>query len=107
VRSTIDWLKADNIDVVLVGLQYTARLARDANYFAIREALRKIAVDENILYIRRYDAMQYIAKTRANLQLMSSDNFHLNELGYQCMAEHVAHAVIANVFVKKFRPTTQ
>jgi acyl-CoA thioesterase I len=107
VRSTIDWLKADNIDVVLVGLQYTARLAKDANYFAIREALRKIAADENILYIRRYDAMQYIAKTRANLQLMSSDNFHLNDLGYQCMAEHVAHAVIANVFVKKFRPTTQ
>jgi acyl-CoA thioesterase-1 len=107
VRNTIAWLKGDGIDVVLVGLQYSARLAKDASYFAIREALRKIAADENILYVRRYDAMQFIAKTRANLQLLSSDNFHLNDLGYQCMAEHVARAVIANLFVKRFRPTTE
>ena len=41
--------------------------------------------------------MQFILQTRADLQLMSRDNFHLNDLGYQCMAEHVAHAVIAGV----------
>jgi acyl-CoA thioesterase I len=107
VRSTIEWLKADGIDVVLVGLQYSARLAKDSSYFAIREVLLKVATDENILYVRRYDAMQFIAKTRANLQFMSSDNFHLNDLGYQCMAEHVARAVIANLFIKRFRPTSE
>jgi lysophospholipase L1-like esterase len=106
VRDTVRWLKSDGIDVVLVGLQYTSRLAKDSSYFAIREVLQKIATEENILYVRRYDAMQFIARTRANLQLMSSDNFHLNDLGYQCMAEHVAHAVIASLFLKRFRPTT-
>jgi lysophospholipase L1-like esterase len=104
VRSTVDWLKANQIDVVLVGLQYTPRFAKDKSYFAILEVLRKIAAEENVLYVRRYDAMQFIAKTRANEQMMSSDNFHLNDLGYQCMAEHVAHAVIINLFVKRFRP---
>ncbi len=34
VRSTIRWLKDNRIDVVLVGVQYTIRLARDANYVA-------------------------------------------------------------------------
>ena len=34
VRSTIRWLKENRIDVVLVGVQYTVRLARDANYVA-------------------------------------------------------------------------
>jgi hypothetical protein len=34
VRSTIRWLKESKIDVVLVGVQYTVRLARDANYVA-------------------------------------------------------------------------
>jgi hypothetical protein len=34
VRSTIRWLKENKIDVVLVGVQYTERLARDANYVA-------------------------------------------------------------------------
>ncbi|MGO9007826.1 MAG: SGNH/GDSL hydrolase family protein [Beijerinckiaceae bacterium] len=107
VRETVEWLKGDGIDVVLVGLQYTSRLAKDASYFAVREVLRKIAADENILYVRRYDAMRFIALTRANLPLLASDNFHLNDLGYQCMAEHVAHAVIVGLFVKRFRPTTQ
>jgi acyl-CoA thioesterase I len=106
VRSTVRWLKADGIDVVLVGMQYSSRLAKDSSYFAIREVLRKIAAEENILYVRRYDAMQFIAMTRANLQLMANDNFHLNDLGYQCMAEHVARAVIANIYIKRFRPTT-
>jgi lysophospholipase L1-like esterase len=104
VKSTIDWLKDNKIDVVLVGMQYTSRFAKDQNYFAVRDLLQKIATDENILYIRRYDAMQFIAKTRANLEMMSRDNFHLNDLGYHCMAEHVAHAVIVSLFVRKLRP---
>ena len=70
----------------------------------IRPAEQKIAAEENILYVRRYDAMRFIAQRRANLQLMASDNFHLNDLGYQCMAEHVAHAMIVSLFVKRLRP---
>jgi acyl-CoA thioesterase I len=105
VRSTIDWLKAEKIDVVLVGLQYTPKLARDDNYKAIRDTLFKIASEENVLYIRRYDAMQFISKARA-APMMSPDDFHLNDLGYRCMAEHVAQAVIANLFVRRFRPPT-
>jgi acyl-CoA thioesterase I len=101
VRSTIRWLKENQIDIVLVGLQYTPRFARDAAYAAIRESLRRVAAEESILYVRRYDAMRFIARTRANLDLMSKDNFHLNDLGYQCMAEHVAHAVIVSLFVKR------
>ncbi len=104
VRSTIDWLKDNKIDVVLVGMQYTSRFAKDQNYFAVRDLLQKIAADENILYVRRYDAMQFIAKTRANLEMMSRDNFHLNDLGYHCMAEHVAHAVIVSLYMRKLRP---
>jgi lysophospholipase L1-like esterase len=104
VRSTVRWLKENKIDVVLVGLQYTARLARDANYAAIRDSLQKIAAEESILYVRRYDAMRFIAQRKANLQLLAGDNFHLNDLGYQCMAEHVAHAVIVSLFTDRARP---
>ncbi len=104
VKSTVAWLKENKIDVVLVGLQYAPRFSKDQNYFAVRDLLLKLAADENILYVRRYDAMQFIAKTRTNLQMMSRDNFHLNDLGYHCMAEHVAHAVIASLFVRRFRP---
>jgi acyl-CoA thioesterase I len=105
VRSTVRWLQENQIDVVLVGLQYTPRFSRDEAYAAIREVLRQIASDEKILYVRRYDAMRFIARTRANLDLMSKDNFHLNDLGYRCMAEHVAHAVIVSLYLKKPRPS--
>jgi acyl-CoA thioesterase I len=104
VKSTVDWLKENDVDVVLVGLQYTTRLAKDENYFAIKRALDKIAKDENILYIKRYDAMKFITQTRAQVHLMASDNYHLSDLGTQCMAEHVARAVIANLFLRRFRP---
>jgi lysophospholipase L1-like esterase len=104
VKSTVDWLKANNIDVVLVGLQYTTRFAKDEYYFAIKHALDKIAKDEGILYIKRYDAMKFIAQTRAKVHLMTSDNYHLSDLGTQCMAEHVARAMIANLFLRRFRP---
>ena len=67
----------------------------------IREALRKVATDENVLYVRRYEAMQFIAKTRANQDMLASDDFHLNDLGYQCMAEHIAQAVVTNLFLRR------
>ncbi len=104
VKSTIAWLKSNDIDVVLVGLQYTSRFARDESYFAIKAALDKIARDEGILYVKRYDAMKFISQTRAKVHLMTSDNYHLSELGTQCQAEHVARAMIANLFVRRFRP---
>jgi acyl-CoA thioesterase I len=106
VEPVIQWLKYNQIDVVLVGLQYAPRLTRDQNYAAIREALQAIAAKENVLYFSRYDAMRFIAQTRANLPMMSQDNFHLNDLGYQCMAEHVAHALIVSLFMKRVRPIT-
>jgi len=101
VHTAIRRLKKRNIDVVLVGLQYTPRFARDDSYTAIREALGSVASSENVLYVRRYEAMQFIAKTRANLDMLASDDFHLNDLGYQCMAEHIAQAVITNLFVRR------
>ncbi|OBS52625.1 MULTISPECIES: SGNH/GDSL hydrolase family protein [Methylosinus] len=105
VRSTIRWLKDNEIDTVLVGLQYSSRFSRDSEYFAIRDALQRVAAAENIAYVRRYDAMRFIAQNRANLQLMARDNFHLNDLGYQCMAEHIARAVIVGLFAKRRPPT--
>ncbi len=104
VRSTVDWLRDNGIDVVLVGLQYTPRFARDESYFDIRRTLEQIAKDENILYVKRYEAMRFIAQTRSHVHLMTSDDYHLSDIGTQCQAEHVAHALVANLFVRRFRP---
>lgn len=104
VRATVRWLKAQNIDVVLVGMQYVPRFSHDQAYSAIRRVLRKIAVEENVLYVRRYEAMLFIEHARANEHLMAPDQFHLNDLGYRCMAEHVARAVIISLLNKPAPP---
>jgi acyl-CoA thioesterase-1 len=104
VRSTIRWLKDNEVDTVLVGLQYSSRFSRDTEYFAIRDALQRVAAAETVAYVRRYDAMRFIAQNHANLQLMARDNFHLNDLGYQCMAEHIARAIIVGMFAKRRPP---
>ena len=101
MRTTIAEVRKRNIDLVLVGLQYTPKYARHEHYFHIRKLLDEIATEEKLLYVRRYRAMEFIATTKANLSMMASDNFHLNDLGYQCMAEHVAQAVVANLFVRR------
>jgi acyl-CoA thioesterase-1 len=106
VSKTVAVLKRKKIDVVLVGLQYTPKYARDEHYFAIREALKRVSVEQNVLYVRRYTAMEYIAKTKASIQMMAEDNFHLNDVGYQCMAEHIAQAVTANIFVRRRKPAS-
>jgi lysophospholipase L1-like esterase len=106
VGKTVAVLKRKKIDVVLVGLQYTPKYARDEHYFAIREALKRVAANQNVLYVRRYQAMEYIARTKASLRMMADDDFHLNDVGYQCMAEHIAQAVTANIFVRRRKPAS-
>ncbi|HEV2574096.1 MAG TPA: GDSL-type esterase/lipase family protein [Beijerinckiaceae bacterium] len=106
VRKTIKALRRKGIDVVLVGLQYTPNYSRDAHYFAIRDALNRIAADLNVLYVKRYSAMEFIARTKANMKMLADDGFHLNDMGYQCMAEHIANAVTANLFVRRRKPAS-
>ena len=106
VRDTVRWLKDGRADVVLVGLQYTPRYARDEHYAQIREAIARVAASESVLLVRRFDAMRFIAQTKANPEMLAADGFHLNDLGYHCMAEHVAHAVVTGVFLRR-RPPLQ
>jgi len=100
LRDTIRWLREHDIDVVLVGLQYTPRLAKDDAYMAVRATLTRVAQQEHVLHIRRYNAMEFISRTQEKIQLVGEDNLHLNDLGYHCMAEHVATAIIASLFLR-------
>lgn len=104
VSNHVRWMKGRGIDVVLVGLQYTPSVARDQHYQAIREALAEVAQEENVLLVRRFAAMQFIEKVRTNA-LRAPDELHLNDLGYRCMAEHIAFAMVAGTFLRRPKST--
>ena len=90
---TVLWLKSHNIDVVLVDPQYTPALARDDYYGRVVKAIENVARKGRVPLVRRYEAMRYLAGERKAGGYLASDQFHLNDLGYRCMAEHVARAI--------------
>ena len=103
VRATVRRLRDNNIDVVLVGLQYTPQFARDEHYYSMRTALHELATAEQLVHVRRFHAMEFIARTKANIRVLPDGEFNAGELGHQCMAEHVAQALIASVFLRRTR----
>jgi acyl-CoA thioesterase-1 len=91
---TIKWIMSHRIDVVLVDPQYTASLARDDHYGQIVKAIHDVARKDRVPLVLRYEAMRYLSsQPTATGRYLARDQFHLNDLGYRCMAEHVARAI--------------
>ena len=104
VRETVRWLKEHKVDVVLVGLQYVSGMARDSHYQAIRVALRRIAREENVIIVRRYEAMELLEKAQRAEPGALVDEFANSETAYNCMAQYVARAISVALFGRALRP---
>jgi acyl-CoA thioesterase I len=100
VESTIRWLKEHNVDVVLAGLQYVDRVSQDDNYYRMREMLRDVAAKEQVMIIRRYEAMQFIAAAQQTGGGFGQDEFERTEAGYNCLAQYLASAITLGAFGK-------
>jgi acyl-CoA thioesterase I len=103
---TVTWLKSHNIDVVLVDPQYTASLARNEYYGQIVKAIEQVARKDRVPLVRRFEAMRYLAGERKSRGYLASDQFHLNDLGYRCMAEHVARAITVGLIQAETTPAS-
>jgi acyl-CoA thioesterase-1 len=100
VKDQIDWLKRHKLDVVLVGLQFAPQMLRDAHYIEIRDSLRRLAVQENVIVIRFFEAMQIVEQASREGALPVADEFERSEAGYDCLAQYVARAITLGVFAK-------
>jgi len=98
VQSTIRWLKEHNVDVVLAGLQYVDRVSQDDHYYRMREKLREVAAKEQVMIIRRYEAMQFIAAVQEAGGGYGPDEFERTEAGYNCLAQYLASAITLGAF---------
>ena len=106
VVDTVRWLRQHKVDVILVGLQYVDRMGRNANYLAVREALRQIAARENVMIVRRDEAMQLINRAKGDGGVRPPDEFEQTEAGYTCLAQYVARSITVGVFGKSLRKPT-
>ncbi|MDX2202572.1 MAG: SGNH/GDSL hydrolase family protein [Hyphomicrobiaceae bacterium] len=104
LRTTLSWLRKNKVDVVLIDPQYTDRLAGDDHYRSIVKVIDEVASTEKVLLVRRFDAMADLARQRGASQLLASDGLHLNDLGYRCMAEYAARAIVAGILQADLEP---
>ncbi len=101
VEDTLAWLKEHKIDVVLVGLQYVGQMALDDHYRAVRDMLRKIAVKQNVMIVRRYEAQQFLDRAESGGGGLVPDEFERTEAGYVCLAQYMARAITLGIFGHK------
>jgi acyl-CoA thioesterase I len=100
VSNSVRWLRAHNIDVILVGLHYVKQLAKDEHYQAIRASLHRIASSENVLRIGRYEAMEVLARTMQSNGQPEPEDFGLTETGFNCMAQYIARTITVGLFAR-------
>ena len=97
LRDTLKWLAANRVDVVLIDPQYSERLAADEHYTSIVKAISDVARGERVLVVHRFGAMADLAGQMPAKTYLAADRFHLNDLGYRCMAEYAARAIVAGI----------
>jgi acyl-CoA thioesterase I len=107
VNETIRWLKGHNVDVVLAGLQYAKQMATDAYYRATRELMRKIAAQENVLLVGRYETMRRISEATEPGGNFIAGASERSALLSRCLALDFARAITRGVFGKGLLPRPQ
>ena len=97
VEQGLEWLRESGSEVMLVGMQWTPALSKNGRYEAFNNRLTLIAARKNIPLVHRYEAMQAIGARGGIGAMLSSDNFHLSDTGYYCMASQAAKAILQRV----------
>lgn len=99
VHDGVAFLARRGVDVVLMDPQLYPRIAADAGYAAVVARIDALAAAEKVPVMRRFDAMRHWAGQPNPPVMLWRDAFHMNDLGYACvaavLAEGLARRVIA------------
>ena len=94
LNEMLEWLNQHGIDVVLVEPPYNLALASDEHYTALRAAIHNSARQNEVALVLRFEAMRFLSQQRTEA---AKNQFRLSELGYRCMAEHVARTITLSI----------
>jgi acyl-CoA thioesterase I len=91
-------LKQQDIDVVLMDLQYAPRVIARPDYGAMERVIADAAKRAHIGLFRRFAIMQawQAASPGDRLSMIGRDGLHMNDRGYGCVAADLAAALAAN-----------
>jgi hypothetical protein len=96
---TVGWLKAHNVDVVLIGLRYQRSLAANEGFQRIRKVIRDVVRDQGILRIGHYESIEAMDRIRRQEGEPTSE-LDLTDAGSNCMADFLSRALAVGLFAK-------
>ena len=96
LKKTLTWLKEQQIDVILINPQYGDQLTKDTYYEEVVNAVPpKLRATQSVLLVDRFQFMRKLQHERGDRFYLSTDNLHMNDEGYRCLAEQLATTIIA------------
>jgi hypothetical protein len=96
---TIRWLKAHDVDVVLIGLRYQRSLARNEGIQQIRKVIRDVVREQGILRIGHYESIEALDRVRRQDGEMITEQ-DLTDEGSNCLADFLSRALAVGLFAK-------
>jgi lysophospholipase L1-like esterase len=97
LQKTLAWLKARNIDVMLINPQYGRSLVKDAFYEDVVKAISEVAQEAQVPVVDRFGAMRKLELESHRPVFLSADNLHMNDEGYRQLAEQLTSAIVSGL----------
>ena len=70
---------------------------KDAYYEQVVGAIADVAREAGVLLVDRFDAMRELQHQRGDRYYLTADSLHMNDVGYRCMAEQLARAIVSGL----------
>jgi len=99
LSGTIRWLKAHNVDVVLIGLRYQRSLAANEGFQRIRKVIRDVVREHGIPRIGHYESIEALDRIRRQ-QGEPTSELDLTDAGSNCLADFLSRALAIGLFAK-------
>lgn len=89
-----EWLAEAGIDLIFIDPQYYPNARNQKAYERFVEVMAEVAATRGIALFPRYAIMRHWAFTRPEPAVLAGDRFHMNDLGYTCLADLLSGAIL-------------
>ena len=90
LREGVDFVLSRGLDLLLIDPQFFSGVANEDLYRDFVQSIERVAAEKRVPLMRRYAIMRYWDALPDKVPMLSPDGFHMNDLGYLCMAETLA-----------------
>jgi acyl-CoA thioesterase-1 len=97
LREGAEFVLGRGLDLLLIDPQYFPGVPSDDLYRIFVQSIELVAAEKRIPLMRRYAIMRYWDALPQKVPMLSADGFHMNDLGYLCMAETLAGGMAQRV----------